>query len=884
MKLLSLVIATLMLTSCTSTKPKKIKVAKASTPNLTHEEAILRGQQVSNVHYRLYFDLSAKADSYHGQSEISFKAKLIHKNIRLDFFQGHVQEIYINEELVPAQYNQHFITLPKKYLKLGDNKVVVKFERKFSRDGSGLYRFIDNEDGKIYIYTDLEPFDANKVFPLFDQPDLKATYTMNVRTPADWQVSTSTLESSKVEDKETKTISWNFPKSQTFSTYIWALHAGPYHVFEDKSYKYPLRLFVRESLKEYIKVNDWFTFTKQSFEFMDNYFDYPYPYKKYDQLIVPDFNAGAMENVAAVTFSERFVNRGEKTQKERRRLANVIFHEMAHMWFGNLVTMKWWNDLWLNESFATYIANLGVSRYTEFKEEGWRDFNGTKQWAYWEDQLVTTHPIEAMVKDTTGAFANFDGITYGKGAASLKQLHYYLGDTGFKKGLQIYFKQYANKNTTLKDFMQALSEGAGVQLDNWQKAWLQTTGVNKIKVDYSCRKGKITQFNLKQIGTPFRPHAFEIAFVNFDLPTKSYKSKKEVKVKFATETHELKSVVGQRCPAMVYANYNDFAYSKVILDHKTLQFLRKSIHKVRPHFLRQLLWTALWDMTYYAELDYKLYTELLLEKGLEQEQDDIILRNNLRTVIGRHSNAPSVLFYSIHDSSVSTQEYLYLVSKFEERIWNLLQKSKPNSERQKVLFNAYVELIHSKDGMKRLENLLAGQESIEGVTIDQDKRWKMVKKLNSVNFPGSQDALVEEKKKDQSSFGKKMSIASSAIRPIQSEKIKWISEYKNKETKHSFAELKAAIYNLFPREQKKFRKEYSKQFFTDLRTINKKLDGMVAEKFTALAPNHCNEELLLIYDNYIEKNRSRLKENVLKDLLIARQENERCINVLKQTY
>lgn len=861
--------------SC-SMAPTRTELKATDAPKLTEEEAKFRSNKVSDVKYELIFDLSEKKESYEGVSLIKFNLSDSSTDLRLDFYRGKISQLLVNKRILNADYNQHYILIKSEDLVEGLNSIEVSYTKDYSRNGSGFYRFVDPKDKNIYTYTDLEPFDANQVFPCFDQPNLKASYKMTVHAPKNWQVVTSTLPNSIDNNKEFKT--WNFPVSTVFSTYIWSLHAGPYHVFTDKKAKYPSRVFVRQSLKKYVNTEDWFTFTRQSFEFLDEYFGYPYPYKKYDQLIVPDFNAGAMENVAAVTFSEGYVSRGIKPESLRRRHANVIFHEMAHMWFGNLVTMDWWNDLWLNESFATYIANLGVSRNTVFKKKAFKDFRGTKEWALWEDQLVTTHPIEANVPDTTQAFANFDGITYGKGASSLKQIHYYLGEMGFKKGLQTYFKRHANSNTKLKDFMNALSDGSSKDLKVWQKKWLQTTGVNTIATAYSCKDNKIDSFNVIQKDLSkndhIRPHAFEIAFVN-----ELYNVENVIKVNISERSKMIPEAISMNCPKMVFPNYNDHDYIMVQLDSKTLVEMQKNINKVSDSFLRQLLWSTLWQMVYYGQYSYKDYAKLVETKAISTEQDDKILSKVLGTIYGRRSNAPSVMFYGTHDFSLTKKARNKMVSSFEDKILKRLKRSKPKSEIQKILYRSYVRVAESDRGVFNIMQILDGSLKFKGLAIDQDKRWSLILKLNAFNHKYGLELARKESLKDGTSRGKKMMIASEAIRPDWATKQKWIAEYLKNKSKYSFSDLKTVLRNLFPRHQSKLRSNYV-DFFKDMNWVNNNKSLDVAEKFTVLSTQNCLQETINAQDKFIKRNPD-LQAGVLKEMLISHQENKRCLEVIK---
>lgn len=390
----------ILLSACSSNvvediAPQSTAVQRLEASYLEESYARIRSKQVSNVAYKLKFNLSGDKAEFSGQVEISFDLLNNKQDLTLDFSDGDVSRVNLNGQDIEIDYNSWFISIDRSMLTQGPQKIVVEFTHPYSKTGSGLYRFIDPEDERVYIYSDLEPYDANRIFPSFDQPDIKATYDMEVEVPSDWLVVTSRKETNVVDKGETKL--WQFPISEKFSTYIFSLHAGHYHIWESKAGDIPLRLMARQALAEHVVIEDWFEITRQGFAFFQDYFEVDYPFHKYDQLIVPDFNSGAMENTGAVTFSERFIRRGSYTTEERERIANVILHEMAHMWFGNLVTMDWWNGLWLNESFATYMAYLSATEATEFNRAWHSFFSRTKRWAYNTDEQVTNHPIELPV-------------------------------------------------------------------------------------------------------------------------------------------------------------------------------------------------------------------------------------------------------------------------------------------------------------------------------------------------------------------------------------------------------------------------------------------------------------------------------------------------------
>ena len=869
MALLTLVCT--LITACSNSKKDASQKFNPANSYLSKELAQERAQRVSEIHYDLYLDLDKTGLLFNGKTKISFQLSDTKTPLRIDFTRGHIHRTSINGKSIHVPYNGQFFHIPAHHLKLGANTVQVDYSHPYSRDGAGLYRFVDPEDQKVYLYSDFEPYDSNRMFPAFDQPDLKATYSFKVKAPKDWHVITSVREQ-KIENQHNFRL-WHFPKSAKFSTYIISLHAGPYYQWKStwrskKGQRIPLRLFARQSIKKYIKYKDWFKFTKQGFNFMPKYYGYPYPYKKYDQIIAPDFNSGAMENVAAVTFSERYVSRGVKTRYQRLRLASVIHHEMAHMWFGNLVTMKWWNDLWLNESFATYTSALSLYNSSEFKE-AWRDFNQrSKAWGYWEDQLVTTHPITGRIPNTMAAMSSFDGITYGKGAASLKQLAYYLGPKKFQKGIQNYFRKYAEKNTELKDFIGALGSAAKVDLTQWEKLWLQKAGLNTAKVDLTCKAGKIVQLNIIQkapIAHPYlRPHKIKVALLS-----KNGQVRKAYRVKISQLSTPVPAK-GQPCPAYVFPNYEDHGYIKAELDPMTVKNLTTGIHQVKAPFLRQMFWTSLHNMVIDGALPIQQYAKLAL-KFSPREKDIQILPSVLRHLRSGKKYLPH-----------STPQELQALQKYSRDIealtWAGFQKATPRSELQKIWFQAMVASAETPKALSRLITLLEGQPSVRGLKIDQDKRWKMIYSLSKNNHPQALSWIAKEETSDRSSQGIRQSIAAKAALPNMETKSIWLTEFTKTNSEYSFSQLKTAMTSVFPPGQRELRNQYAKTYFENLRALLKQKDGMFLKAYTVLSPIECPQDRKEI-SNFLNTSKS-LHPAVLKQLKVRRQENERCRKIM----
>ena len=560
-------------------------------------------------------------------------------DLTLDFAEGKIQEMSLNgEALSQSAYDGFRIRLPGALVRAGENEVVVRYAHPYNLNGNGLYRFQDPADQEVYLYSNSEPFAANRIFPCFDQPDLKAEITLAVNAPRGWEV-IANMPAAGVDDVDGAKL-WKFTPTPPTSTYLFALVAGGYSKWKSFAKapggkSIPVGLYARKSLAKYVDQAEWLDVTKKGLAFYAEEFGTPYAYPKYDQIIVPDFTAGAMENPGAVTFSERMVYRTRVTADRKRDRADTILHEMAHMWFGDLVTMKWWNGLWLNESFASFMASLASEEASPFGGVWQSFFKDLKQWGYWEDQLVTTHPIETPVPDTDQAFTNFDGITYGKGASALKQLRYFIGEDAFRDGIRAYFKDLAFKNATIQDFMGHLAAASGQDLGEWQRLWLQTSGVNTVRAEWGCRQGKLTAMVLRQSGAPLRPHRSRVGFF-------SGRRLEEIPVEFKNELTDVPEALGKRCPDWVFPNLDDEDYAKVDLDTTSLDYLRSHLASVESPLLRQMVWHAIWEGVTHAEIPAQEYVALVLSAA-PAEKETMVLSEILRNAVSPSLNRLTVL-------------------------------------------------------------------------------------------------------------------------------------------------------------------------------------------------------------------------------------------------
>src|SRR3989449_405226 len=527
--------------------------------NLTRDEARRRAELIRTPLYDISLDLTRDSDTFTCEATIHFLCQEPGAESFIDFLAPSVDSCELNgAEVAKEAFNGARIKLSN----LRDaNELHVLGTCAYQNVGAGLCRFKDPVDHKIYLHSQFETFDAHRMFPCFDQPDLKASFTFTVLAPSDWiVVSNNPGQAQQVAGKE-NIKRWTFGATPKMSSYLTAIVAGPYHGVRDRHGDVDLGLFCRQSLAQYLDPDEIFTVTKQGLDFYGQAYKYPYPFQKYDQLFVPEFSAGAMENIGCVTFNESMVFRSKVTEAVREDRANAILHEMAHMWFGDLVTMRWWDDLWLNESFATFMSVLAQVEATRFKN-GWVTFaNQYKAGARRQDQLPTTHPIAADVPDIESVYLNFDAITYNKGACVLRQLVAYVTQDTFLRGVQRYIKQRQYSNASLADFLSDIEAGSGRDLKAWSKLWLETAGLNTLRPLPTSQSETIGSLTIRQEAPPefptIRPHRLAVGL--YDRKSGALQLRRRVELDVAGEDTRVKDFDGD--PA------NQDAALKTLADH-----------------------------------------------------------------------------------------------------------------------------------------------------------------------------------------------------------------------------------------------------------------------------------------------------------------------------
>ncbi len=845
--------------------------ARAENAYLSQADAMARSARVSNVDYVLDFTLTGK-ETFAGTTTVTFDLKDLDAAVTLDLNKATVKSLTVNGKQVTPSYNNWFITLAAQDLAKGRNTVTVSYERLHSTNGEGLHRMVDPVDGRVYTYSHFEPAAAHQMFAVFDQPDLKATYTVTVNAPADWHVITTTRESNIADAAGGKR--WTFPKTKKLSPYNFSLHAGPYQVWEDKtSARYPMRLFARQSVAKQVTPSDWFRYTKNGLDFFENYFGIPYQFEKYDQLLVPDFLYGAMENAAAITFAEGgFLYKAEMTAAQKMRLAEVIMHEMAHQWFGDLVTMKWWNGLWLNESFASFMATLATAEATEFKDAWQAFYQEDKQGAYNMDQKVSTHPIEVPVPSSANAFDNIDAITYSKGASTLKQLRHMLGEEVFRKGVHNYLVKYSWQNAKLEDFIGSLGEAAGRDLGKWTKDWLYQAGVNTITANYSCSNGKIGSFTLAQTAPSkalptLREQRVQVAA--FKRENGKLVLAKNVPVTYAGATTKVAGMVGAACPDLVYPNYQDWGFVKVNLDKRSFETARSTLGGVDDPLLRAMLWQSLWDGVRDAKLPLNEFIDVALANA-PQEKDYTLLGD----VLGKVGSSKYYLDAMGVDNAYTRQT----TKKLEDMAWNGVLAYKGNDNFQRRWFGTYMSVASSPEALARLAGMLEGRGT-EGLNISQDQRWAIITRLNRFNYQGAASLVEAEQARDKSDTGQGAAIAATVVRPDPKVKAEWMATVEDLKTKLPFSRVRTAMGSMYPVEQTKLAEQTAASRLAKLPAIDKAAGPVFMRSYAGtMIPASCTPASVQRLQRAADSMKE-LSAGTRRSLLDTLQEDQRCVAI-----
>ena len=709
-----------------------------STANLNRSEVAERSRAISVAGYRVELDLRSAVDSavktFSTVTTIDLTSSV--ESTWLDFIGAAVDSVDVDGASIPVEYDGSRIGLRG----LGGSNVVrVAAHGHYSRSGEGLHRFVDDADDQTYLYTQYEPADARRVFACFEQPDLKAPFTFEVTAPDGWEVLSN--------QPATQTLSVDGAQRVTFaptlpiSTYITAIAAGPYHRVASSWSRGELTVelgaLCRASLAPHLDADNVFDIARQGLDFYAEYFDYPYPFGKYDQIFVPEYNLGAMENPGLVTFTEAYVFRGSATDEQHQRRANTILHEMAHMWFGDLVTMVWWDDLWLKESFADFMGSLVSAEATRFTD-AWVAFAiKRKAWAYLQDQLPTTHPIVADIVDLEAAKLNFDGITYAKGASVLKQLVAFVGRDAFFEAARRYFKAHAFGNTTLVDLLDVLTETSGRDVREWARIWLQTTGVSTLSLD-----------GTDLVQTDPRPHRLAVGIYDYNESGDLVRTER-----VELDITESRTSVDLPPGALTLLNDEDLTYAKVRLDAESLSTVEASLDRVSDPLARGVIWSSLWNSVRDAQLSVFRYLDMV-ERFAPAETDLAILSSIL-------TDAQYAVLHYVPKSLRPNVSAGWL-----ETTWKAVFEAEPESGRQLAWARALSAAAAVNDARAdEVRSILDGTcPGPVGLALDPDLRWALWIALSATGHASVSD-FDGELSKDSTSAGRTAYVRAAASIP-----------------------------------------------------------------------------------------------------------------------
>ena len=739
--------------------------------NLTRAEAEARAAIVSTQTYDIALDLTTSEQTFRSTTTVRFTATPGEETF-IDLIAPTVHSIELNgEALDPAT---HFvdsrISLPNLR---ADNTLTVVADCAYMNTGEGLHRFVDPEDGEVYLYSQFEVADTRRVYAVFEQPDLKAEFTFTVTAPEHWHVLSNSPSSTSPADgtitiagTERGKATWFFSPTSRIPCYVTAVVAGPYHEVQgsvqSRKGTISANVYCRKALAPYLDADVILDDTQQGFTFYEEKFQMDYPFEKYDQIFVPEFNAGAMENAGCVTFLEDYVFRSKPAQARVERRTVTVLHELAHMWFGDLVTMKWWNDLWLNESFAEFMSTLATVNTTKWVNN-WVTFNSLeKSWAYRQDQLPSTHPIMAEIRDLEDVEVNFDGITYAKGASVLKQLVYFVGEDQFFEGVAEYMRKHHHANATLADLLTELEKASGRDLTRWSDLWLQKAGVNTLRpVIETDDAGVITRFAVAQEAPAewptLRPHRLVIG--GYDDVDGSLTRTIAVETDIDGELTEIPELVGKPRPALLLVNDDDLAYAKVRLDEHSLAVAVESVADLPP-LARSMVLSAAWDMTRDGEMPARQFIDLVLGNiGAETESTTVL-------VLLRQLSTALTLYVAPEAAQQATE-------RAADALWHLAVEAEPGSDSQLQFVRAFASLASTDIQLDNIQALVDEKITFDGLAIDADLTWDLLISLVAGGRAGEVAIELQLTKDATASGARRAAHARAAIPTPEAKRAAW---------------------------------------------------------------------------------------------------------------
>ena len=734
--------------------------------NLTRLEATKRSATVHTRSYDVVLDLTHGETVFRSTTTVRFTATPGASTF-IDLIASTVHSITLNgRALDPTEvYEDSRIALMDL---AADNELVVDADCAYMHTGEGLHRFTDPADGETYLYSQFEVPDSRRVFAVFEQPDLKASFTFTVTTPANWTVlsnsPTPEPTRTRASDGSGEARTFAFAPTEPMSSYVTAIVAGPYVGTTDEyvasdGRSVPLGVYCRKSVIEYMDSEEILDLTKRGFAYYEELFATPYAFTKYDQIFVPEFNAGAMENAGCVTHRDDYIFRSRPVEARVERRAVTILHELAHMWFGDMVTMTWWNDLWLNESFAEFTSTLATAEITRWNQ-AWTTFQTLeKGWAYNQDQLSSTHPVAAEINDLHDVEVNFDGITYAKGASVLAALVGYVGRDNFFAGIQRYLAAHAYANAELSDLLRELEAVSGRDLSAWTHLWLQEAGVTTLRTQVIAdADGIITQAAIRQeipADSPasLRPH--RVAIGSYSLTGQGAEARLErtgrIELDVAGELTPVPELVGTRQADILVLNDDDLTYAKVRLDEDSLAQGLAHIEAFTESLPRSIVLASAWDMVRDGELAASHFLKAALRALSVEEHSSVI-----QGLLGRITTCLSGFL----PPAVRRD----LAPGTADRLLELARAATAGSDKQLQLVRALSAHAVTDEQLDAIAGLLEGTTALDGLDVDQDLRWDLLTGLVAAGRFGEEQIRTEENR-DRTTTGRERAAEARAAIP-----------------------------------------------------------------------------------------------------------------------
>ncbi|MBV8206472.1 MAG: ERAP1-like C-terminal domain-containing protein [Acidobacteria bacterium] len=731
--------------------------AQPAPEGIPRQLARQRAAVISHVRYELSFRLQPKAESTPGTETLEFDLAVPH-DVLLDYREGRIESAEVNSQAVTAALENGHLRLPRRSLRAGHNAVKLTFTSRIATAGYPLTRYEDRDDGTEYIYTLFVPMDASMAFPCFDQPDLKAKFRLQIAAPRDWTVVANTAGSSSPTGD---TALWTFAETNPISTYLFAFAAGHFKSLASPGLP---TVYVRQSKLERARSEapQVQQMAKQGIDFLQRYFAQPFPFPKYDMVLIPGFAYGGMEHAGATFLREESVLfRTAPTRTDLFGRDVLVLHELTHQWFGDLVTMRWFDDLWLKEGFAQYMAYRTLAGLDPDREwEVWKRFyEAIKPGAYGIDATRGTTPIYQDIPNLKDAKSAYGAIVYSKAPAVLKQLAYVVDDEHFRDGLRLYLKEHAYANAEWSDLVHALERTSGQSLGTWAEMWIRHRGMPQVEAHWSCAQGIVTQLKLTQHDVLNEGGIWPVT----TLVALHYESDNgRYRVQFSTAETEVSSARGAPCPEFVFANDIDYAYGRFLLDPASRDYVVHGGLEKTQH-MRPLLWGSLWEAVRVADLDPAEFLRLA-EELAPQEQDE-----SLTQTITQH------MITALH-RYVSPARRMELVPAVESAAADRMQHADQPGLRI-IWFRALRGCAESAQGRQYLKQLLSGELKVPGVELRQLDRWNLVSALVALNDSEAPRIFSAEKEHDRTGDGLKYAFVAEAASPDVSTKQKYFDDY-----------------------------------------------------------------------------------------------------------